>query len=349
MDLLINSYGTRIRSSGERIILAYPGYKAKYRAKKEYPIRSLEKIIILRPSSISTGAVQLALEAGVDIVYLNYFGTPVGRIFASSPKGLAELRKAQVVFSNSPKALELARTFVLGKGANQVAHLKQLQRHHGVSFVKEIVQCETMLDSLNLRLDNEIQRGKLFGAEGYIAEKYFACLGKLHVFPGRKPRGQDKFNSALNYGYGILYNEVERACLYVGLDPYMGLYHAERYGKPSLVLDLVEEYRVPIVDSMVFPLFLTGQMEKAENYQQIQPGSYRLSNDGKRKIVEAVYTRFNEQVFWDGKWREVKAVIRHQMQRLAQHFLDKRDRYEPFRFSVVKKPWVDKRQLSLNV
>ena len=77
--------------------------KAKYKMKKEYPIRALEEIIILRPSSISTGAVQLALEAGVDIVYLNSFGTPVGRIFSSRPKGMAELRKAQVVFSSSPK------------------------------------------------------------------------------------------------------------------------------------------------------------------------------------------------------------------------------------------------------
>src|ERR1700674_1914673 len=115
MELLIKTYGTRIRSRGERIILAYPGFKAKYRVKKEYPIRSLDKIIIACPSSVSTGAVQLALEAGVDIVYLNHFGTPVGRIFSSSPKGMAELRKAQVMFSAGPKALDLAAALVVSK------------------------------------------------------------------------------------------------------------------------------------------------------------------------------------------------------------------------------------------
>jgi len=61
------------------------------------------------------------LEAGVDIVYLNSFGTPVGRIFSSSPKGMAELRKAQVVLSSSSKALELSRRLVAAKGTNQVA------------------------------------------------------------------------------------------------------------------------------------------------------------------------------------------------------------------------------------
>jgi hypothetical protein len=71
-------------------------------------------------------------------------------------------------------------------------------------------------------MDGNIQRGKLFGTEGYIADKHFACLRKLHVFRGRKPREPDKFNSALNYGYGILYNGEWRACLYVGLDPLYG-------------------------------------------------------------------------------------------------------------------------------
>jgi CRISP-associated protein Cas1 len=83
---------------------------------------------------------------------------------------------------------------------------------------------------------------------------------------------------------------IERACLYVGLDPYMGLYHSERYGKPSLVLDLVEEFRVPIIDSTIFPLFLNKQMEKAENFEPTQPGVYGLSNDGKRKIVRRCIT-----------------------------------------------------------
>lgn len=333
MDLVINTFGARIRSSGQRILLALPDG-----SKKEYSIKTLEKIVILRPSSISTGAVELALEAGVDIVYLNSFGTPVGRIFSSSPKGMAQLRKAQVMFSSSPKALDLAGALVVGKAQNQISYLKQLETEHKRQFTREILQCETMLDTLHLLPDDNSRRGKLFGMEGYIADKYFSCLKKLYIFPGRNPRGRDKFNSALNYGYGILYNEVERACLFIGLDPYMGLYHTERYGKPSLVLDLVEEFRVPIVDSAIFPLFLKRNMERAENYERISPGVYRLSDEGKRKIVEAVLTRLNRQVLWDGKRREVKAVIRHQMQLLAQYFLGRRKSYKPFSLDAVNQP-----------
>lgn len=69
MDILINTFGTRIRSTGERIVLVFP----KTNKKREYAARRIEKIIILRPSSISTGAVQLALEH--DIVYFGSWGT----------------------------------------------------------------------------------------------------------------------------------------------------------------------------------------------------------------------------------------------------------------------------------
>ena len=338
MDLIIKTYGARIRSRGERIVVVEPGYKRNYRVKKEIAAKTLDKIVILRPSSISTDAVRLAIKHEVDIVYLNYFGDTVGRIFPSEPKGTAALRKAQALFVSSPfKALGLAKALVIGKGANQAAYLRQLEEQHGISFRDEILQCKTMLESLIMPLDNPVQRDRLFGTEGIIAERYFGCLQKLHSFPGRKPRGRDKFNSAFNYGYGILYNEVERACLYVGLDPFMGPFHADRDGKPSLVLDLVEEYRVPVVDSMVFPLFLKQHMEKDENYVSMGAGAYRLSDEGKRRIVEAVYDRLNEQVDWDGKKRTVKAVIYHQAQSLGQHFTGRRSSYIPFSLSVTRR------------
>jgi len=72
-----------------------------------------------RPSSISTGAVELALEHDIDIVYLGAFGKPIGRIFPNHPKGLVELRRAQLAFVTSPGALALAKQFAQGKTENQ--------------------------------------------------------------------------------------------------------------------------------------------------------------------------------------------------------------------------------------
>lgn len=184
MDLVINTYGTRIRSSGERIILVFP----TTRQKKEYSIHRLDKVIILRPSSISTGAVQLALEHDVDIVYLGSFGKPVGRIFPSHPRGLTKLRPAQLETAGSPKTFELAKAFVTGKVHNQIQYLEHLQAEHAKTFQKQILQAQTMASSIDMIPTTKEGIGQLLGIEGYVADKYFACLKKLYRFPGRDPK-----------------------------------------------------------------------------------------------------------------------------------------------------------------
>ena len=326
-DLLIDTYGTRIGSSGERIVLSFPNTKEK----KEYPIRRLDKIVILRPASLTTNAVQLALEHDVDIVYLGAFGKPIGRFFSSEPKGLASLRKAQLEISNShEKSFELAKAFVKGKCTNQISHIRYLGYQHKKDFSSELIQARTILDSIDLLPVTEKSKEQLLGTEGYIADRYFSCLRKLCKFPGRIPQGRDKHNSMLNYGYGILYNEVERACLYVGLDPYLGLYHSERYGKPALVLDLVEEFRVPIVDSAIFPLLISKEINKRKYFEKVGEKQYQLSAEGKALVVEAVMKRLYATALWNKKEYAMKQVIEQQIRFLARYFMGKESKYQAF-------------------
>jgi len=348
MDLIIDAYGTYVGASGERIVLGLPvkpnpnepkrkrrkrgeGKAPLRRIKKEYPIRRLEKIVILRPASISTHAVKLAIEHDVDIVYLGAFGKPIGRIFGSDARGLATVRRAQLETSTNPaRALFLAKSFVAAKCQNQIAYLKFLMAKYSANFEREILQAETLLKTIDLLPPGEKAREQLLGIEGYIADRYWRAIGQLHRFPGRIPQGRDKFNSAINYGYGILYNEVERACLYVGLDPYLGLYHSERYGKPSLVLDLVEEFRVPVVDSAVIPLFIEKKIGKMSDFVEITKSQYQLSPEGKAKIVEAVFNNLNRRVLWKRKRRSLKDIIEEQSRSLSHYFLGKDPSYQGF-------------------
>ncbi|HVM73946.1 MAG TPA: CRISPR-associated endonuclease Cas1 [Candidatus Paceibacterota bacterium] len=337
MDLLIDTYGTFIGSTGERLVLRLPSKnKSKKRIEKEYPIRRINKIVILRPSSISTHAVKLALEHEVDIVYLGSFGRPVGRIFSSDSKGLATTRRAQLEVSSDPvRALVLAKSFISGKCRSQITYMRYLMAKYGADFEKTIIQAETLFKTIDAIHPGTGARERLLGVEGFIAEKYWGSLKQLHKFPGRIPQGRDKFNSAINYGYGILYNEVERACLYIGLDPYIGLYHSERYGKPALVLDLVEEFRVPIVDSAIVPLFLEKKLGKRGDFEQVSKTEYRLSPEGKATVVEAVFNRLNQTVKWKRRQRVVKDVIQEQSQHLARYFLGTEAMYPPFELSLL--------------
>ncbi len=343
-DLLIDTYGTRIGASGERITLSFP----KIEEKKEYPIRRVDKIVILRPASLTTNAVQLALEHDVDIVYLGAFGKPIGRIFSSEPKGLASLRKAQLEISNDQeKSFALAKAFVKGKCANQISHMRLLGYQGKQDFSKELLQAQTMFDSIDFLPASEKSKEQLLGTEGYIADRYFACLRKVSKFPGRIPQGRDKYNSMLNYGYGILYNEVERMCLYVGLDPYLGLYHSERYGKPALVLDLVEEFRVPIVDMAVFPFFISKEINKRKYFERVGTGKkaqYQLSAEGKALVVGAVMKHLYREAKWDGKNYAMKRIIENQIRALARHFVGKEAKYKAFdstEFLPIESPIVD--------
>jgi len=308
-------------------VLTFP----KSTEKKEYPIRRVDKIVILRPASLSTNAVQLALEHDVDIVYLGAFGKPIGRIFSSEPKGLASLRKAQLEVSNDPeKSFGLARALVKGKCANQISHIRLLGYQYKNDFSRELLQAQTLFDSIDFLPASQKSEEQLLGIEGYIADRYFSCLKKLSKFPKRIPQGRDKYNSMLNYGYGILYNEVERACLYVGLDPYLGLYHGERYGKPALTLDLVEEFRVPIVDMALFPLFISKEVNKRKYFEKIAAGQYQLSPEGKALVVTAVMRHLYRDARWNGKKYALKQIIENQVRSLARCFTGKESKYAAF-------------------
>jgi CRISPR-associated protein Cas1 len=144
MDLLIDTYGTKIGASGERIVLSFPGSKER----KEYPIRKLEKILILRPASLTTHAVQLALKHDIDIAYLGAFGKPVGRIFSSEPKGLASVRKAQLQMSTDDRGIQLAKKIIIAKCKSQIQFLSELGDRYKKDFSKEILQAEAVLENL---------------------------------------------------------------------------------------------------------------------------------------------------------------------------------------------------------
>ena len=112
-----------------------------------------------------------------------------------------------------------------------------------------------------------MQGALIRGVEGRASRVYFAALSLVippDLYRGRRSQhpAEDVFNAYLNYCYGILYNEVEKACILAGLDPYIGFLHAERYGKRSFVYDVIEQFRQPVVDRMVITLAVRGRMQR---------------------------------------------------------------------------------------
>jgi len=323
MELIINKFGARIKKKYERIAVSFPNTNQI----KEYPVRRLSKIIIMAPSSITSGAVQLALAHDVDIVYLERRGMPYGRIYGSKPGRLTEVKRKQIETTKSEKATYISRQMIFGKITNQQRFLATLPR----DFADQIEKMRSIAQLLNLiKGPIEYARDQLFGLEGRAADLYFQALREIIRLPGRQPQGTDMYNMSLNYGYGILYNEVERYCLLAGLDPFVGFLHTERYGKVSLVFDVIEEWRVPVVDSTLIPLFINHELADSTEFF----GADHLLNKRARKIiVQAVFDRLHAKTVYNGKTMHMLTAMKHHTYDLAAYLLGRKREYRPFLYN----------------
>jgi CRISP-associated protein Cas1 len=211
------------------------------------------------------------------------------------------------------KRCELARRFVIGKLSNQRTLLQRYNRRQSDAEMRQAIeQIAGILQKLPIlpleqvhvahRLtggDNRIADtplGTILGMEGAGSAAYFRCFGKLLTnprqwpFTGRVKRpATDPVNALLSFGYALLTNKVASAVQLVGFDHFVGYLHSSFYGRPSLALDLVEEFRPIIVDSVVLTI-LNKRILQLSDFG-VELGAYRLK-DERRKVF---FTQFEER------------------------------------------------------
>ena len=125
------------------------------------------------------------------------------------------------------------------------------------------------------------------------AKSYFAGLSRLvdekFYFKGRsKQPPRDEFNSMLSLGYSILMNEIYSKLENRGLNPYFGFIHSDRENHPTLVSDMIEEWRAPIVDSMVMSMVNGHEIFVEDFYQDVDTPGYFLNKDGMKKFLNKI-------------------------------------------------------------
>lgn len=171
-------------------------------------------------------------------------------------------------------------------------------------------------------------RERLLGLEGRAAKKYWTGV-RLTVnvgsdWPGRKGRGAtDPVNSSLNYGYGILYSQIERAIVLAGLDPYAGFVHVDRPGKPSLVLDLIEEFRQPVVDRTIFAMLNRGTEISLDD-------QLRLTKATRETIATKLFERLAKPEKYEDKRVPLQTIIQSQARHIATYVRRVRQPYTGF-------------------
>ncbi|MBC7224890.1 MAG: CRISPR-associated endonuclease Cas1, partial [Anaerolineae bacterium] len=224
----------------------------------EAPLLFLENVIVASNGvSLSSDAIHACAEQGIPIHFLDTLGRPYAALYSAGLTGTVLTRREQMAAYQDARGVALAKAFAEGKIRNQSNTLKYLAKNRKDQepelyqelrlLAGEVLDHLAELDALRAERVDEA-RASILSAEGRAAKKYWegvrAALRQELDWPGRRTRGaKDPFNSALNYGYGVLYGQVERALILAGLDPYGGYLHVDRPGKPSLVLDLIEEFR----------------------------------------------------------------------------------------------------------
>ncbi len=305
---------------------------------QQAPLMHLESVTLVGTGvTISTDAIAACTEHGVPIVLLDALGSVSATIYASGLTGTVLTRREQLLAYYDERGVALARAFTLGKLANQAHTLRYWANNRDDAHpddARELAVNAFLIDELSQQVEAlpemplEEARAALMGFEGQAATLYWEGARRLapteYGWTGRIGRGAtDPLNSLLNYGYGILYAEVERALVLAGLDPYGGFLHADRPGKPSLTLDLIEEFRQLVVDRVVFGL-------AARRYRVEQDEFARLAPDTRRDFAAKIKHQLEGKTRYEGRAR---LAVRHILQLQARHIATavRRERpYTPF-------------------
>lgn len=330
-EMLITTPGVFIGKTRRGISVKEHGIK-----RHEAPLLNLKNISILsRGVTLSSNVIEYCTKKNISIDFIGFDGKPYAKIYApcsvSASIGIAQLEAIE-----NGRGCRLAKCFVSGKIRNQINLVKYYNKYRkGMDddfneiFDKKIRLMESLLkESRNIKEpDMEVLRGRLFSIEGRAASSYWelieSILNDFVAFEGRVRRGAtDLVNSLLNYGYGILYSRIWEAILKTGLNPYISYLHKPQPNKPTLVFDLIEEFRQQGVDRPVFSLITKGEDLGVENGL--------LKDETRRKVAEKVLERINSVEIFRSQELRFFQIIKGQARTLAQFLEGKVKTYKPY-------------------
>lgn len=253
--IYINEEGGLLRSRGDRLRLERDGVLVLSAS-----FERVRQVVIFGRVGMTTPFVQHVLERGIDVTFVSNHGRYIGRLQPASTAN-PFIRQAQHrALNNEDVRIALAGRMVRAKLLNLRGALQRGRRRRegGDALTTRIDR----LERAAISTERQTTLNALMGVEGSGSREYFAGFGALlkdpWVFTTRQRRPPpDPVNSLLSFGYTLLVQESIAACEAAGLDAYSGFLHHNRVGRPSLALDLAEEFRPVIVDSVVLRMLNT--------------------------------------------------------------------------------------------
>lgn len=325
--LYVTEQGAYVSVRKKRIIVRKSG-----EVLEETRVIDVSQVCLIGNVQVSTQAFRTFFARDIPVCFYTYGGWFTGMARGLPAKNV-HLRRRQVIVGLRG-GLAPARQFVVGKIANS----RTLLRRNARSEVN--TPLERLRQSKGAAADAE-SLDELLGIEGAAARTYFQAFptmlreevslpGGPFEFEGRNRRPpEDPVNALLSFVYALLVKELTATALAVGLDPFMGLYHQPRFGRPALALDLAEEFRHLVGDSVVLQVVNNGEVSESDF--RVRAGGVALTKAGRRSVIRAYERRLEIEIThpWFGYTISYRRLLEVQMRILAAYLLGEIPQYEP--------------------
>ncbi len=332
-QIVLSGFGIFLSKKSDRLIVR-KGKDLLY----EFPFFRLSEVTVAsRGITLSSDLIMELCQRGIHINFMQGTGRPYAKISSPMLSATIRARREQISALDDERGARFSKVIIGGKIGNQRKLLnyfgKYLKKTDGDRFrsidkkTALLREYEKNVKAVEGRDITEV-RNRLLGIEGVSGRVYWDGVqeiirGKTEFF-GRVTRGApDGINSMLNYGYGILYSQVWGAVITAGLEPFAGFLHVDRPGKPSLVLDLVEEFRQPVVDRTVISHVNLGEGIGMEGGL--------LDAKTRKSVSRKILARLESKESYSGKKYQIRSVIQIQARNLAAFLKGERE-YKPFSF-----------------
>jgi CRISPR-associated protein Cas1 len=298
-SLYVTTQGAYLARDGETVAV-----RIEHETRLRVPIHTLGGIVCFGQVSCSPPLMQLCAERGVRISHLSEYGRFWARV-EGPVSGNVLLRRQQYRWADNPeKTSEIARAVVVAKITNQRTVLLRDLRDHPENPGRQDIQkaIQAMERQLNL-LREPAPLDTVRGVEGDAARQYFSVFDHLIVaekdeffFRERSRRPPlDKMNALLSFLYTLLVHDVRSSLETVGLDPAVGFLHRDRPGRPSLALDLMEEFRPILADRLALSLVNRRQI-KGKGFKVAETGAVVMDDDTRKEVLVAFQKRKQEEL-----------------------------------------------------
>lgn len=288
--LVVQKAGAQIGISGEELVV-----KVKDEVVRKLPGQQVRAIYLYGAVQLTAQAIATCLELGIDVAYFSPAGRYLGALCGLPASGVDARRGQYRLFDLPGVRLQLAREIIRAKIHNQRV---MLMRNGEVP--ERVLQ---LMIHFRDATASARELTELLGIEGNAAALYFEQFDSMlkkredwkFDWRGRNRRPpRDPINALLSLGYSMLAKELTGVCHAVGLDPFLGFMHQPRYGRPALALDLMEEFRPLVADSVAISLVNRGELGP-EDFIRSANGTF-LNDRGRKVFWEAWFRRLDTEV-----------------------------------------------------